>query len=202
MNGRTIHLVTRLTGQGGYATSPQAPGLTYGRPTLWDLRAGLDEVLAFHFNRPGPFPVVEHQERAHEVAGRELVTRLALDGRRAARREVYDRLIRALAAPEQARLVVEAPTNAAGEIVYVCAVPSDTVRWLADQLDVRGDAIVVATAIADALVFTLPLVREQGEAGQRLRLGSRAYPVEATVGQIIADIPVVRPVTAERLLTA
>lgn len=71
-----IHVIVRMSGDGVYATSPQAPGLAYGRPTLEELRAGLQDVLAFHFSRPGPFEVTEHHERHYEVAGRELVTAL------------------------------------------------------------------------------------------------------------------------------
>jgi hypothetical protein len=71
-----IHLIVRIDdGDGGlYATSPQAPGLLIGRSTLDTLRADLDDVLAFHFNRPGPFEVVEHHERHYDISGGELRT--------------------------------------------------------------------------------------------------------------------------------
>jgi len=58
----TIHLVIRAVDGGFYATSPQAPGLAYLRPTLDELRADVDGVLAFHLDRPGPFTVLEHHE--------------------------------------------------------------------------------------------------------------------------------------------
>lgn len=136
-----IHVIVRMSGDGVYATSPQAPGLAYGRPTLEELRAGLQDVLAFHFSRPGPFEVTEHHERHYEVAGRELVTRLADDEHRAARQQAYERLGRALSLPEQASRLASAVTNKVDEAVYVCAVPSDTLGWLAEQLDGPGDAL-------------------------------------------------------------
>jgi hypothetical protein len=48
-------------------------------------------------------------------------------------------------------------TNKVGETVYVCAVPSDTLGWLAAQLDRPGDALVAALTIAD--YFFLPSAR-------------------------------------------
>jgi len=69
-----IHLIIRLSDDGSvYATSPQAPGLVYGRPSLEELRSELQDVLSFHFGRPGPFDVIEHHERHYDIAGRELV---------------------------------------------------------------------------------------------------------------------------------
>src|SRR5919108_4508950 len=96
-----IHLLVRDTGEGFYATSPQAPGLVYGRATLTELRTDLDDVLAFHFDRPGPFRVLEHHERQYQFDDGELVTRIAVDEHRNERQEVYARLGRALTVPDQ-----------------------------------------------------------------------------------------------------
>jgi hypothetical protein len=158
-----INLIVRISDDGNaYATSPQAPGLIYGRPSLEELHADLDDVLSFHFNRPGPFEVVEHHERHLEIAGHELVTRLAADEHRKQRLMVYERLGRAMGIPEQAESLLSAVTNSVGEVVYVCAVPSDTYGWLIAQLDPRGDALVAALTIADDFLFTLPLAVDDG----------------------------------------
>ncbi len=54
MMSEQIHLIIRLSGDGSvYATSPQAPGLVYGRSSLAELRSDLEDVLSFHFGRPG-----------------------------------------------------------------------------------------------------------------------------------------------------
>ncbi len=153
MGDEMIHLLVRDTGEGFYATSPQAPGLVYGRATLTELRTDLDDVLAFHFDRPGPFRVLEHHERQYQFDDGELVTRIAVDEHRNERQEVYARLGRALTVPDQLRSLLEGPVNRVGEVVYVCAVPTDTVGWLVAQLDPRGDAVTVAVAIADPFVF-------------------------------------------------
>jgi predicted RNase H-like HicB family nuclease len=192
-----IHLIVRETGEGFYATSPQAPGLAYGRATLAELRADLDDVLAFHFNRGGPFKVLEHRERQQGLDGGELVARIADDEHRDQRQEVDARLGRALAVSGQARSLLDGPTNRAGEVVYVCAVPSDTIGWLAAQLDPRGDAVIVAVAIADPFVFTVPVV--SGEASARVAgvaIGAHGYPPETTLGELVRDTPIVQPLTA------
>jgi predicted RNase H-like HicB family nuclease len=58
-----IHVIVRATDDGFYATSPQAPGLVFGRRTIEELHAELQGVLAFYFKEPGPFAVIEHHER-------------------------------------------------------------------------------------------------------------------------------------------
>jgi len=150
--------MVRFTDDGGvYATSPQVPGLQYGRPSLAELRADLDEALAVHVEQAGPLSVVEHHEYRHEIADHELVVRLAVDEHYGERVAVGERLGRIMAVPQQAKSLVPAVTNSAGETVYVCSVPSDTFGWLVTQLDPRGDALVAAlTSAADSLV-TLPL---------------------------------------------
>ncbi len=169
-----IHLIIRLSGDGSvYATSPQAPG-----------------VLSFHFGRPGPFDVIEHHERHYDIAGRELVTRLAMDEHRDQRQAVYERIGQVLRVPGQAESLVSAVTNRVGETVYVCAVPSDTLGWLAAQLDRPGDALVVALTIADHFLLTLPIAEDDGT-HPAWSLGS-SQP-ETRLSEIMQKIPVVTP---------
>jgi hypothetical protein len=161
--GEQIHMIMRLSDDGSvYATSPQAPGLIYGRQSLAEWRSGLQDVLSFHFDRPGLFDVIEHHEHHYEVDGRELITRLAMDEDRDQRQAVYERIGQVLRTPGQAESLVSAVTNTAGETVYVCAVPSDTLGWLAAQLDGPGDAVIVALTIADQFLLTLPIAKEDG----------------------------------------
>jgi predicted RNase H-like HicB family nuclease len=56
-----IHLYVQKTEDGYYATSPQVPGLMYGRATLEELRDDLEGALEFYFDHPGPFRVMEHR---------------------------------------------------------------------------------------------------------------------------------------------
>ena len=186
-----IHLIIRLSDDGSvYATSPQAPGLVYGRPSLEELRSDLDDVLSFHFGRPGPFDVIEHHERHYDIAGRELVTRLAMDEHRGERQAVYERIGQVLRVPGQAESLVSAMTNKVGETVYVCAVPSDTLGWLAAQLDRPGDALVVALTIADHFLLTLPIAADDG---MHPAWSQGSSSPETRLSEIVQRIPVVTP---------
>jgi hypothetical protein len=186
-----IHLIVRVSADGSaYATSPQAPGLMYGRPSLTDLRSGLQDVLAFHFDRPGPFDVIEHLERGFEVAGRELVTRIAQDEHLDQREAVFERIRRALAVPGQVVALVSTVTNAVGEAVYVCAVPSDTLGWLSAQLDESGDALVAALTTADQFLLTLPIAADEGtHPGWSVSSSTPQTPLS----EVVQNIPVVTP---------
>lgn len=180
-----IHLIVRLSEDGrAYATSPQAPGLLYGRPSLNELRYDLEDVLSFHFDRPGPFEVVEHHEHHYDMAGRELVTRLAMDEHHDQRLAVLDRIGQAMTVPEQAESLVSAVTNSVGEAVYVCAVPSDTFGWLVAQLGPRGDAFVAALTIADdfLLLCRSPWTTERARPGTRPHMHQRSRCRRSCVG--------------------
>lgn len=201
MHADTLHVIIRATDDGVFATSPQAAGLVYGRPTLQELHAGLDDVLRFHFEAPGPFDVVEHHERHYDIAGEELVTRLAMDEHQDERQVVHTRIGRALSRPDQARSLLPAPRSLVGEVVYVCAVPTDTVGWLAAQIDRPGDAVVVAVAIGEDLVLTMPFNYDEEYAKQvGLPIGGEQPAPETTIGEIMKRTPIVQPVQVGRLL--
>lgn len=186
-----INLIIRLADDGSvYATSAQAPGLAYGRPSLEELRADLESVLSFHFERPGPFDVIEHHERHYDIAGHELVTRIAMDEHRGQRQEVYQRIGQVLSVPGQAESLVSAVTNKVGETVYVCAVPSDTLGWLAAQLDGPGDALVAALTIADHFLFTLPVTEADGT---HPAWSPDSSSPETRLSEIMQKTPVVTP---------
>jgi hypothetical protein len=187
----SIHLIIRLSGDGSvYATSPQAPGLVYGRSSLQELRSDLQDVLAFHFDRPGPFDVIEHHERHYEIADRELVTRIALDEHRDQRQAVYERIGRALDVPGQAEALVSTVTNKVGEAVYVCAVHSDTLGWLAAQLDGPGDALVAVLTTADQFLLTLPIAADEGT---HPAWSAGSSTPETPLSEIVQSISVVTP---------
>jgi len=186
-----IHMIVRLSGDGSvYATSPQVPGLIYGRQSLQEWRSGLEDVLSFYFERPGPFDVIEHHERHYDVEGRELVTRVAMDEHYDQRQAVYERIGQVLRVPGQAESLVSAVTNAVGETVYVCAVPSDTLAWLAAQLDGPGDAVIVALTIADQFLLTLPIAKEEGT-HPAWTVASSAP--DTRLSEVMQKIPVVTP---------
>jgi hypothetical protein len=193
-----IQLIVRLSDDGSaYATSPQLPGLLYGRSSLSELRRDLDGVLAFHLDRPGPFDVVEHRERQYEFGGGELVVRMAADNHQAERAAVARRIVAIAQVPRQAESLVTVATNRVGESVYVCALPSDTVGWLAAQMDPRGDGLVAALTIADDFLLTLPLAVNDGT---RPAWRPSEASGDTRLSEIMQQAPVVTPLRAEDLL--
>ncbi|MFI6581674.1 hypothetical protein [Embleya sp. NPDC050493] len=195
-----FHLIIRDTQTGFYATSPQAPGFMLGRSTLDELRADLLDALAFHFEEARPLEIVEHHERLHDLEAGELVTRLATDKHHGERLEVYTRIATALQVPEHVPELLGGIRNKVGEVVYVCAVSSDTLDWLFTQLDEQGDAFSVAIAISEPFLMTFPLsVGPEDEAGgarESVTIGSRGYTKDTTLAEIMKRTAIVSPVNS------
>jgi hypothetical protein len=91
------------------------------------------------------------------------------------------------------------PANVAGAVVYVCALPTDTMGWVADQLDPRGDAVTLAVAIAEGFVLTIPMILDQSADET---LSAYGYTRDTTVAEIVRKSPIVRPAPAERAAIA
>lgn len=189
MADEPIHLIVRPVDGGYYVTSPQVPGLAYGRPTMEELRADLNDVLAFALDRPGPFSLEEHPELHYDVGGRELVIRLTVDDHLPERQEALDRIVRALSLPEQADALVSGPTNLVGERLYICVVPSDTLGWVGEQLDPRGEAATVAVALADELLLTFLVSTDRDH-------GSVHLDPHRTVAEMMKTQPILQPVAS------
>ncbi|MFI2033243.1 hypothetical protein ACH470_00840 [Streptomyces bottropensis] len=186
----------RQTEEGLYATSPQLPGFMYGRKDLNTMRAELQGAISFHLDQPGPFQIMEHHERHYGIADGELVTRLAKDEYAASRQIVYDRLGRAIRDPRQAKALAHGVSNIVGEVVYVCAVPSDTLGWLNEQLFEPADAFYAAVTVGEEMLMTLPI--SHGEAyrgvGETYTAGARGYHKDTRLSEIIQETRIVTPV--------
>lgn len=67
-------------------------------------------------------------------------------------------------------------------MVFVCAVSGDTLGRFADQLDEAGNALVIAVAVADELIWT----SQMGSTGAHpdwVSLASMGASLETTVGE-------------------
>ncbi|MFE6816002.1 hypothetical protein [Streptomyces sp. NPDC057677] len=191
-----IHLLVRQTTDGLYATSPQAPGFVYGRKSLKKLREDLEDALSFHFDEPGPFRVLEHHERHYDFSGCELVTRVANDDYRKKRQSVYARLGEVIKDKAQAEALAHGVTNLVGESVYVCVLPQDTIGWLMDQLDGRGDAVSAVVLVADQMLLTLPIAYGEQYTGTEgtFTLADSKFDRATSISEIIQATNVVTPV--------
>jgi hypothetical protein len=70
------------------------------------------------------------------------------------------------------------------------AVPSDTLGWLAAQLDGPGDAVIAALTIAGQFLLTLPIAKEEGT-HPAWSVASSAS--DTRLSEIMRKIPVVTP---------
>ncbi|MFG2324191.1 hypothetical protein [Streptomyces sp. NPDC048568] len=188
--------MVRQTEDGLYVTSPQLPGFMYGRKRLSEMRAGLQDVISFHLDQRGPFQVIEHHERHYDIADGELVTRLANDNYAAERQIVYERLGRAIRDSRQADSLAQGVANSVGEVVYVCAVPSDTLGWLNEQLFDPSDAFYAAVTVGEEMLMTLPFAHGDAYRGleDTYTAGVRGYRKNTRLSEIIQDTRIVSPV--------
>lgn len=179
--------------------SPQVPGLTGGDTSLKDLVASVPGLLGFAGVDVLDAAVRRHVEWVVEAGGAEIAIRKAEDGHARDRDEVAERLIQVLRDPEQRQEILEAPVTRTGEIVFVCAVPTDTIRWVVDQLDPAGDVVGVVLSVAEGLVWFSYI-----GVGEGMRRGAppAAFGLEldSTLGELMRARATDRP--APRLLVA
>ncbi|KLL12991.1 MULTISPECIES: hypothetical protein [Protofrankia] len=148
---RTIAAIVRRDGESWSAWSPQCPGLAVAEPTEAELRKALPEALTWYFDGDSDFDTLIHLEQ--ELRG--VVVRTAQDRFGWERQMVAERVGAALGVESQAEQLRTAEPNSAGEIVYVCALPTDPVSWLTAQLDEAADPVAVALPAAESMLWTL-----------------------------------------------
>ncbi|WP_052710666.1 hypothetical protein [Pseudofrankia sp. DC12] len=142
-----VDLIVRQDGDTWAAWSPRCPGLAIIQVTESDLvreaRSAVREYLAD--------PKAElrlHVES--EVRG--VVFRVCQDEHQWARHHVVDRLAAVLGDSNQAADLAARDANALGDVVFVCAMPTDTLDWVERQME-PGDALNMAISVADALIW-------------------------------------------------
>jgi hypothetical protein len=175
-----IDIVVVEEDEGFGAFSPQLPGFAYGRQTLTEFKNELAGAVRF---AGGANQVRLHMEKhAWVEGGREVVVRWAEDEHRDERLEVAQRIYAALTVSERGERLLDSATDRAGAVVFVCAVVGDTLGRFADQLDEAGDALVIAVAVADQLVWTSQL-GSTGAHPDWVSLASMGASLETTVGE-------------------
>jgi hypothetical protein len=170
-----VELIVRRDGDTWAAWSPQCPGLAIIQVSEPDLvreaRSAVREYLAD--------PRAElrlHVES--EVRG--VVFRVCQDEHRWARHHVIDRLAAALGDPDQAADIAARAPSALGDVVFVCAMPTDTLEWVQRQME-PGDALNMAISVADALIWVSTFRRDDfGRDG-----AGGALPATATIAEIM-----------------
>lgn len=196
MQEMTIHLIVRRSDDGVSGRSPQCPGLSIGRATADELQGELDDILSFYFNGPGPFAVAGHNENAWDVDGTEVVVRCAVDQHYRERTTVADRLLAALREPAQRGDLLSYPADRVGEHLFLAVVATDTMGWIASQLDDSGEPAVIAVAVGEGLIWTT--VVSYGDAtGEQMPGPSEPVAdlpegADTTVGDMMRSAPLLR----------
>jgi hypothetical protein len=149
---KLVSVILREEAEGWWAHTPQIPDLVTGDDTEAELLASLPGTIAWCFEDDGiddDFDIQLHVER--EVGG--VFVRVARDEHQAARQEVADRITAALADPDLAERLRNAPRNRVGDVVYICVLPTDTHAWLDDQLEERRGAVNVVVPLSATVLW-------------------------------------------------
>lgn len=133
--------------------------------------------------------VVSHEQRRYaSPEGTEYVIRIADDEHKPARAELAWRL-EAVLETEQRHELLDAATNQMGEVTFVCAVASDGLGWIAEQVDDRGDVVQVALAVADQMVWTTQVASPgTPDTDAWSTMEQQGWTSETTVGEICQQL--------------
>lgn len=192
MPDRTIDVI--VYGEDGTwsAASPQVPGFVGGRGSREDLRRDLPGMLQFAGEDLEGLTVRLHEEAMISTDEGDFVLRVASDDHIEERREVAQRLQGALGDKVLREDMSEAPRTPTGEILYICAVPTDTVRWCVEQLHHDGDGAVAAVCVAEEMIWATHFFTGADAPGQRLE--HFGFSLDTTLSemmqsQVIANRP-------------
>ena len=175
--------------------SPQMPGLVGGRDSLLQLRADLPEILRFA-EVSLPVKIRTHVEQVYEAGGTEYIVRVAQDGHLDDRLAAVRRLHAALTIDDQREDLLSSPRTRTGEVLFIAAVASDTVRDIAAQLHPSGDAAVVVGGVADQFVWTFHLTNAEDLDEAARPLGALGLSENTSIGEIMRSRPAGSPAAA------
>ncbi|GAA1590162.1 hypothetical protein GCM10009789_49750 [Kribbella sancticallisti] len=182
------HVVVTWEGDSGLsATSPQVPGWSFGRPTKTEFQADYHAAL----RDAGVLgQVIGHEQRRFvSPEGIEYILRIADDKHRPERTELAWRMAAVLQSDQRHSDLDTAAKNPMGEVTYICCIASDTVGWVAEQMDSRGDAVQVALAVADEMVMTTQFATEaSNESLPWPSLADRGWHSDMTIGEVCQQI--------------
>lgn len=185
----TTHLlVTHEPDTGGFSLqSPQLPGFTMGRPTMTEMHRDYTQVLV----DLGVDGVVRahRQERGSTPEGGEFILREAEGPDFEDRQEVLAR-VRAVLNSEDRHSLMNSVATVTGEVMFVAVLPFDTLGWLIDQMYAGNDAVVLCSAVAEQVLWTMTLISgdAQGSVGRGLQtLEESGWTRETTISQVLRD---------------
>jgi hypothetical protein len=181
-----FHLIVRRDG-GVHLYSPQIPELVAGRDTPDELFKDLPDIVSFAAPDLDLRDAVIHQEEVFSVPEGDFVVRVARDDHASQRDRVHRRIVAALQVPTQVEEMLDAPPTRSGLLLFVCAVPSDTVRTIMEELDPRGDAAVVAVSVADEWLWTTHFAYGDEKRPNWYSLDHWGWTLDTSVADMLRD---------------
>lgn len=187
MPERIDAILTEHPGYGWEIESPQLPELVGGRETKEALEAELKDLLVFGGASRDAVPALYYQRYLPIDGGDKFAVRVRKDSHVEDRVRVARRIKGALTDKKQLASMSRFPQRSTGEIVFVCAVASDRIDTLTRQLETGGDAIVIAMAVADQMLYTTPVSNEAYTNNRPgwLSLDDVGLGADATVGDLV-----------------
>lgn len=187
MRERIDVILTEYPGYGWGIESPQLPGFVGGRSTREELEADLDDILEFAEAPRDAVRAIHWQSHLTLPDGDECVVRVHHDRHVGERMDCAKSVMGALSLAEQRTQVMDVPRTRTGEVLFVCALATDHVGWLVDQLDPRGETAVFAVAVAEQFIYTTALHRGDidDETEEWLPLSEFGWDADTTVSEIM-----------------
>jgi hypothetical protein len=197
MAEQALHLVVFDEGSYGMSmSSPNLPGLIYGRADSDQFWADLDDVL--EFAEAPPLPRVLHLVRRYETPeGREYLVAVELDDALAEREATAATFFGALTDEEQRRSMFDdAPTLATGEVLFTVVTLDDTIDDAAGTLGPGQATIVVAPGPLPRSIWTTRVadadfVEDDNDAiGRYSPLSDTSMDSTSTIRELLSALPI------------
>jgi hypothetical protein len=179
------HIIVTSEGEYGWSMqSPQLPGFVFARPTHAELLR--DYRKALQIQGVTGRVIGHHQYRFATPEGDEYLIRVA-DGEDAPERQLVMNQLLGVMTTEQrfdsfkenvGRLVT-------GEVAFVCVLANDTIGWLAEQMDPRGEVLNAALNVAGSMVLTTQLAAGRATEGWQ-SLEDMGWSLDTTMSTVAA----------------
>ena len=157
VDDHVTHVFVTNEREHGYSMdSPQVPGLVFGRNTETEFRAEYQQVLHDVGVRGR---VTGHtQLRIQAFDGSECLIRFMQGETEAERKAVAVHVERLVKSAERcSEFLGDLMPSPTGEYVFVACLATDTLGWLIDQLNPRGDVLTAVVGVADVMLAATQL---------------------------------------------
>lgn len=181
-----IEVMVREDGGSWAAWSPQCPGLMVVEPTPEELREALRPALRFYYSDDQEAATASRYMVNLEQEINGVVVRVRQDEHAYERQLLAQRVAAQLGGTETAEDMRSSPANPLGDVVFVCALPSDTFGWIGRQME-DEDTINVVLPASELFVWSMSFsnsTRPRSLAAGR-RGSDLGYQESTTLGQMM-----------------